>query len=143
MHLVDSNIWFALHIPAHQFHKPSQEWLDTVGRESALFCRFTQQAFLRLLTMKSPMELHNATPLGNKAAWAVYEGVREDHRTGWADEPRGLEPVWKRFSSDPRPSPNFWMDPYRAAFAVAGGYKLVTADKGFKQFKNLDLVLIQ
>jgi predicted nucleic acid-binding protein len=88
-------------------------------------------------------ELHKATPLGNKAAWAVYEEAREDNRTGWAEEPRGLEPVWKKFSSDPRPSPNFWMDPYLAAFAIAGGYKLVTADQGFKQFKNLDLVLIQ
>jgi predicted nucleic acid-binding protein len=30
------------------------------------------------------------------------------------------------------------MDAYLAAFAMAGGYQLVTADKAFKQFKGLD-----
>jgi len=34
------------------------------------------------------------------------------------------------------------MDAYLAAFAFAGGHQLVTTDKGFKQFKGLDLVVL-
>ncbi len=143
MHLVDSNIWFALHVTVHQFHRPAHDWLNGRGTHEALFCRCTQQTFLRLVTMRSSMQLYGLPPLGNKDAWTAFEMLRADTRAGWAEEPPGLDPIWKRFSSDPRPSPNFWMDAYLAAFAIAGGYKLVTADKGFKQFKNLDLVLIQ
>ena len=39
-------------------------------------------------------------------------------------------------------NPETLMDAYLAAFAMAGGYRLVTTDKGFKQFKGLDLLLI-
>jgi predicted nucleic acid-binding protein len=34
------------------------------------------------------------------------------------------------------------MDAYLAAFAQAGGYKMVTFDKDFRQFNGLDLVLL-
>jgi hypothetical protein len=34
------------------------------------------------------------------------------------------------------------MDAYLAAFALAGGYRLVTIDAGFTQFAGLDLVLL-
>ena len=39
-------------------------------------------------------------------------------------------------------SPKLWMDAYLAAFTVAGGYQLVTTDKGFKQFKGLDILVL-
>ena len=59
-----------------------------------------------------------------------------------ADEPRGLEILWKKLAGPSKPSPKLWMDAYLAAFAVAGGYQLVTTDKGFKQFKGLDLLVL-
>jgi predicted nucleic acid-binding protein len=34
------------------------------------------------------------------------------------------------------------MDAYLAAFALVGGYQLVTSDKAFKQFKELDLLVL-
>jgi predicted nucleic acid-binding protein len=34
------------------------------------------------------------------------------------------------------------MDAYLAAYAVAGGYQMVTTDSAFKQFKGLDLELL-
>lgn len=35
-------------------------------------------------------------------------------------------------------SPKVVMDAYLAAFAVAGGYRLVTLDRAFVQFKGLE-----
>jgi predicted nucleic acid-binding protein len=34
------------------------------------------------------------------------------------------------------------MDAYLAAFAFAGGYRMVTTDAAFKQFRGLDLELL-
>jgi predicted nucleic acid-binding protein len=34
------------------------------------------------------------------------------------------------------------MDAYLAAFALAGGYRLVTTDRGFRQFNGLDVVVL-
>ena len=39
-------------------------------------------------------------------------------------------------------SPKLWMDAYLAAFALAGGYCMVTTDSACKQFRGLDLVLL-
>ncbi len=81
-------------------------------------------------------------PLTNKAAWSVYEGLRTDERISWVEEPRGLESHWKKLAMHSKASPKLWMDAYLAAFAIAGGHQLVTTDKGFKQFKGLDLLVL-
>lgn len=143
MTLVDSNIWVSLALSRHPFHDVAKQWLEKQGKGEALFCRSTQQSFLRHITNKVILAHYGIAPLGNKAAWSVYEGFRADKRVAWADEPRDVDALWKKFSSDLRPSTKLWTDAYLAAFAVTGGYRFVTADQGFKQFKNLDLVLIQ
>ena len=80
--------------------------------------------------------------MSNKAAWSVYYGLRADERITWAEEPSGLEATWKKFAEGSKASPKLWMDAYLAAFAMAGGYQLVTTDKAFKQFKGLDLLVL-
>jgi predicted nucleic acid-binding protein len=35
-----------------------------------------------------------------------------------------------------------WADAYLAAFAMSAGHQLVTTDKGFKQFKGLDVLVL-
>ncbi len=39
-------------------------------------------------------------------------------------------------------SPNVWSDAYLAAFAVVGGYEVVTFDRGFTQFANLKVTIL-
>ena len=55
---------------------------------------------------------------------------------------RMAEPTGERFADSIAASPKLWMDAYLAAFAVVGGFKLVTSDKAFKQFKGLNLQLL-
>ena len=69
-------------------------------------------------------------------------GLRADARILWANEPRGLEATWRKFAGGSKASPKLWMDAYLAAFALAGGYRLVTTDKAFKQFNGLDLLVL-
>ena len=57
-------------------------------------------------------------------------------------EPEGLEPFWRQYSSRPSASRKLWMDAYLAAFAVAGGYRLVATERAFSQFAGLDVLVL-
>ena len=143
MLLADSNIWLALTLSAHEFHLPARNWFsDQSRRGSVVFCRATQQSFLRLLTTRSVFASYAMNPMGNKKAWSVYESFVADRRVGWADDPRDLDHQWKKWTSNPMPSPKLWMDAYLAAFASTGKFQLVTTDRGFRQFDGIDLLLL-
>ncbi len=143
MVLADSNVWLALTLSKHTFHQVAQAWFDRQkASASVLFCRSTQQSFLRLLTTRAVLALYETPPLSNQSAWRVYEGLQADERISWTVEPRGLETQWKKLTNGSRASPKLWMDAYLAAFALAGEYQLVTTDKAFKQFRGLDLLVL-
>jgi uncharacterized protein len=143
MILADSNVWLALALSKHAFHPVVRAWLlRRKPPETVLFCRSTQQSFLRLLTTAAVLAPYGIPPLSNKDAWSAYEGFLADERISWAEEPRGLDSHWKKWAAGLKASPKLWMDAYLAAFTVAGGYQLVTTDKGFKQFKGLDILVL-
>jgi toxin-antitoxin system PIN domain toxin len=141
--LVDTNVWLALALPPHRFHPAARQWFSaqTVER-SVLFCRATQQSFLRLLTTEAVMRAYGLSPSSNADAWTVYEGMRADRRVRYASEPQHLETHWQQFAARNVASPKLWMDAYLAAFAVAGDYDLLTTDKAFQQFKELRLSVL-
>jgi toxin-antitoxin system PIN domain toxin len=142
--LCDSNIWLALALSKHVHHRAARDWLETIDEaESVLVCRATQQTFLRLLTNASVLGAYGNAPLTNRQAWKVYEALLKDDRIVLRlEEPVGIESRWKRLAARDTPSPKLWMDAYLAAFALAGGYRMVTTDRAFKQFEELDLELI-
>lgn len=143
MLLADSNVWLALALSKHDHHVVVGEWfVRQKTRESVLLCRATQQTLLRLLTTKAVLAPYRTPPLENKAAWMVLEGILADKRVAWTEEPRGLDACWKKFALTAQASPKLWMNAYLAGFAIAGGHRLVTIDKAFKQFKGLDLLLL-
>jgi uncharacterized protein len=144
MPLADSNIWLSLALSEHELHVVVRGWFASLQPpETLLFCRPTQQSFLRLLTTREVLALHGVPPLTNEKAWSTYEGFLADDRVAWVEEPRGLEAKWKSLATKQQPAPKLWNDAYLAAFAIAGGHRLVTTDKGFKQFAGLDLLLLQ
>jgi predicted nucleic acid-binding protein len=53
-----------------------------------------------------------------------------------------LDPHWKALGCRTTSSPKMWMDAFLAALAIAGGHQLVTIDKDFQQFPNLDCILL-
>lgn len=143
--LCDSNVRLALALSGHVHHRAARAWLDVADRpRSVLFCRSTQQAFLRLLTNPAILAPYGNSPLTNTEAWQAYEALLADERIELrADEPADLEPRWKLFALRDTASPKLWMDAYLAAFAVASGARLVTTDGAFSQFDGLDLHLIR
>ena len=142
--LCDSSLWLALALSKHALHQAARAWFESVDeRASVVFCRATQQTFLRLLTNASVFRPYGNPPLTNRRAWDVYEALLADDRIAFrAEEPGGLEAHWKRFASRGTASPKLWMDAYLAAFALAGGYRMVTTDSAFEQFRGVDLELL-
>jgi uncharacterized protein len=143
MKLVDTNVWLALSLSKHKFHNDAQAWLATaIKSQEVLFCRSTQQSFLRLLTTEAMFKGFGLQPFNNKDAWALYQSFLANPAIGYAQEPTGLETQWGALASRETSSPKMWMDAYLAAFAISGGYQLVTTDEGFKDYVGLDLVVI-
>ena len=144
MILADTNFWLALVLSKHDFHQAARNWFDQQSQaESILFCRSTQQSFLRLLTTEAVMRPYDLAAMTNAAAWTVFEGFISDGRIAQvADEPTALEARWKRFAARTTASPKLWMDAYLAAFAVAAGHAIVTTDRAFAQFKGLKSIIL-
>ncbi len=82
-------------------------------------------------------------PLTNAKAWTAYQALVADDRIDvQTQEPTAIEASWIRFAARRTASPKLWMDAYLAAFAATGGYRMVTTDRAFRQFGNLDLLLL-
>jgi predicted nucleic acid-binding protein len=95
------------------------------------------------LTNAAVLRPYGNPPLTNQQAWLAYEELLGDDRIViQAEEPAGLEQRWKRLAARDASSPKLWMDAYLAAFALSGGFRLVTTDAGFRQFAGLDLELL-
>src|SRR5579859_1710238 len=81
MTLADSNVWLALALSKHEFHVTVRTWMEErKPPEVALFCRSTQQSFLRLLTTTAVLAPYGIPALSNKAAWSAYERFLADKR---------------------------------------------------------------
>lgn len=145
MNLCDSNVWLALALAGHGHHTRAKAWFDSLDRGSpALFCRATQQSFVRLLTNSSVLGAYGVPPLTNEKAWEVYESLLADDRIRFESrEPSGLESRWKQLAARPTASPKLWMDAYLAAFAQKLGIRLVTNDRAYRQFPALDLLVLE
>ena len=143
MKLVDTNVWLALTLSKHALHRATRAWLEeTTSQDRLLFCRSTQQSYLRLLTTAQVLAPYGNPPLSNSQAWQAYQTWVRTDGVSFVEEPPDLEENWKAGAVRDTPSPKLWMDAYLAAFAMSGGYQLVTTDKAFKQFKRLELRLL-
>jgi toxin-antitoxin system PIN domain toxin len=141
--LCDSNVWLALALSKHAHHSAAREWFESIEEPGAvLWCRATQQAFLRLLTNASVLRPYGNPPLTNREAWSAYEALLTDDRIAFQEGPTGLEPLWKKLAVRGTASPKLWMDAYLAAFALAGRFRMVTTDAAFTQFRGLDLLVL-
>jgi len=140
MQLLDVNVWIALAFQSHVHHVPATTWFDSQPTKRYFFCRMTQYAFLRLAT--------NPRMVGTQArtmsqAWESYDALMDDPRVEFVAEPRGVELYWRNFTQQQTFSPQVWADAYLAAFAIVGGYELVTFDKAFSKFARVQCIFLK
>ena len=141
--LVDSSVWVAAAFPLHPHHLLA---LDELERATpgvpAVFCRATQQSFLRLISTPQVLRAYQPEMVTNRAARVAFE--RLCARPGIIildEEPAGTVSLWHQFAARDTASPKVWMDAYLAAFAIAGSLDFVTLDRDFLTYRQHGLRL--
>lgn len=141
-YLLDTNVWIALAFASHPHRSQAvQAYSKVKASKPAVFCRSTQQSFLRLATTPSILRKYGVENLTNDDALRVLNQYLSSPTITYRDEPPGLVATWYRLAGRPTASPKVWMDAYLAAFAIEGSLKMVTFDSDFKSFEQIGLNL--
>jgi toxin-antitoxin system PIN domain toxin len=137
----DVNVWLAIAYRGHQHHPNASAWFHEVGAEEAVFCRFTQLSFLRLLTHPAVMQDEVKT---QQDAWRAYDQLARDPRVSFYSEtePERVEAELRALTASSRFAHQQWPDAYVAAFARASDLTLVTLDKALAKLAGKGCLLL-
>jgi len=102
-----------------------------------LFCRTTSLALLRYLTNQ---RIHGSEALTGNEAWEILRAWLTQPAVRFIDEPLGIDEWLGRWSDDRPIRGAAWTDAYLAAFAAAGGYRLVTFDSDFQNYPEIEML---
>jgi len=138
MHLLDVNVWLALAFKRHTHHTAAAAWFRAAN-ETCVFCRLTQAGFLRLASNPAAM---GAGAVTMADAWRAYDALFADPNVAFADEPQGIESIWRSNTQNLAFSPKVWNDAYLAAFAQLAGLEVVTFDQGFGGYSAIRTKLL-
>lgn len=140
--LFDTNVWIAAVFGAHPSHQQAQAALrQATPAAPAVFCRSTQQSFLRLASTPALLKAYGAEGLTNRDALAALEALQALPQVREQAEPPGIAALWHRLASCGTASPQVWMDAYLAAFAISSNLALTTLDHDFKTWQSHGLRL--
>ena len=143
--LFDSNVWLALTFESHPFHEIGRRALRDCGPDSAaIFCRATEQSFLRLASTPALLAKYDSTGLNNHDVIGFLTEFYQLGNVSFAEESPAIRDQWLALADRETASPKLWMDAYLAAFAISGNLRLVTFDRDFRQFEphGLELILL-
>lgn len=139
-YLADVNFVIALLHARHSAAGRAAAWLDGQEESGAiLLCRVVQMGVLRILT--NPAWLKDEV-LPARAVWDAWDLLLTDDRFAAVHEPPGLERQWRSLTEDLPAGRCAETDTYLAAFALAGGYRLLTFDRGFRSFEGVDALVL-
>ncbi len=137
--LADVNVLLPLLVRHHEHHKLALRWFDRLAPGEAVLCRFVQLALVRLLGNRMMMGKYAVSA---SAAWDLIAELIEDERLEFAAESPLVDAVFAKLLRYAAPTNKLVGDAYLAAFSIAGQMRLTTVDKGFEQFRDVDLQLL-
>ncbi len=137
--LADVNVIFPLLLSRHAQRPAALEWWDSADPAEVVLCRLARLGILRLLCNAKVM---GPDVLPASAALAALETLEADERVVLLHEPDGLDATLKTLAAPCATTPNLWTDAYLAAFASVAGLRLVSFDRGFQKFTDLDFLLL-
>jgi hypothetical protein len=140
-YLADVNFLIALLHARHAASERAAAWLD--GQEeprSVRLCRVVQMGALRILT--NPAWLQEDV-LPARSVWDAWDLLLTDDRFARVSEPPRLEAEWRLLTEEFPVGRCAETDAYLAAFARAGGLRVLTFDRGFRRFEGLDAMILE
>ena len=143
--LFDTSVWLAVVFTRHPFHESARKALqEATASHPAVFCRATQQSFLRLASTPTLFKAYGVDSMSNRDALVAMDALQSSPRVCVREEAPDVFSLWRTLATRDTASPKVWMDAYLAAFALAGGLRLATLDGDFKNFSayGLDWVLV-
>jgi uncharacterized protein len=144
-YLFDTNVWLAATFPKHIFYPLAQKALaQCTPALPAVWCRSTEQSFMRLASTPSVQRTYDAIGQTNRSVWQALDTLQALPQVSWKGEPPGIFEKWRTLATIDSASPKVWMDAYLAAFAITSGLRMVTLDRDFKNFvpEGLDVSLL-
>lgn len=142
--LFDLNVWIALAFTTHPKHAQAKIAFESASRESpTVFCRATQQSFLRLVTTSAIQKCYGSERISNALAWDRWEYLAAMPQVLFLGEPPDLEMHWAGYATLKTPAPKVWMDAYLAAFARGYAIQMLTLDRDFENFADLDVRILK
>ena len=138
--LPDIGIWLALNLSTHPHHARDRRYWSEEAAERVAFCRVTALGFVRLSTNAPAMY---GAPLTIPEAWHDYLGFRQLPEVTFMPEPEGCEAVLSAWAAAGVFTARLLTDAYLAAFAVAGGCRLVSFDRDFRRFTGLNFLHLE
>jgi len=136
--LPDINVWLALVDQRHVHHPLAKAYWARNGAGQIAFCRITMLGFLRIATNSKAV----AAPKTNREAWTVYQQFIAFPNIQLLDEPPGTDAYFQSLTTQSPLPHRLWTDAYLAAFAIAGGLRLVSLDTDFARFTGLHFLHI-
>lgn len=138
----DINFWVALAYRGHQHHAVAAAWFEPLEANQAIFCRFTQLGFLRLVTHPTVMRHEVKTQL---EAWKAYDLLASDPRVAFHNEtsPDDVEAELRGLTTIARFAHQQWPDAHLVAYAKVAGLTLVTFDRALSKIAGADALLLE
>src|SRR6185437_14244778 len=125
MILIDVGVWLAAVWGRHRYYPVASGWFNRQA-DDMVFCRVTQMGLLRLLSNPAIM---GDDAVDRSKAWRLFDQLWSDERILWAEEPDGLDAVWRTISARDDKSHKLWTDDYLAAFAQTAELTLAPLDR--------------
>lgn len=140
--LIDTCVWLALNFEGHPHHHQARSaLLAATPAEPWLWCRASQQSFLRLASTPALLKACRVTRGTNRDAITALQALIALKQVAVVDEPPGLMGRWLSLASLDQPAPKRWMDAYLAAMAISGGWQLISLDRDFLAYQKEGLNL--
>lgn len=138
-YLADVNFLVALLHSRHVHASRAAAWLESLGAADRVgICRVAQLGVLRVLTNRTWLA---EDVLRAGEVWAAWDLLLADDRFLFLPEPANLESEWRRLTAAFRKGRMAETDAYLAAFARAGGLRILTFDRGFRDFAGVAVEL--
>jgi uncharacterized protein len=132
--LLDVDVWLSLSIPDHVHHVRARRYWDSEAADQRVLNRVIALAILRLLT---DSRTFGAAALDAAAARRVLRSWLGTRGVAFAADPPQLDDALDHWADALDIRGRDWTDAYLAAFATAGGYRLVSFDAGFARYPGL------
>jgi len=136
MDIPDINVWLALTDHNHVHHASAARYWEEIAAPELAFTRITMLGLLRLSTQPRVLS-RTLTPA---EAWIVYHDFTALSHIQFLAEPATLDAHFQTLTAQAALPHRLWTDAYLAAFAMAGGCRLVSFDADFARFPGLDFL---